>query len=370
MKFLITGGAGFLGLHLTHKIINEGHKAVLLDIQDYEKAEYPDKNVEYIIGDVRDKKKVTEALKGVDVCLHCAAALPLEKKKEIFSTNVDGTNNTLKLCLENKIKRVVFISSTAVYGVPKVHPLYEHHPMIGVGKYGKSKIMGEQVVEKYRKKGLIVSVIRPKTFIGTYRLGVFQILYDWVLNGAKIPFIGNGKNQYQLLEVDDLCDAIYLAATVKDDKLANDTYNVGAKDYTTVREDMNALCNHAAEGSRSIGFPAWLCIPSLRFLELLRLSPLYKWVYGTAHRDSFVSVEKIQKNLGWEPKYSNKDALIRSYDWYIKNHIEVEKEKAGVSHRVPWSQGALRLVRWFMKIGHKKRKVLQQKQKKKEQAKK
>jgi nucleoside-diphosphate-sugar epimerase len=62
---------------------------------------------------------------------------------------------------------------------------------------------------------LCVPVIRPKTFIGTHRLGVFQILYDWVESGKRIPMIGNGKNRYQLLEVDDLAEAIYLGATVE-----------------------------------------------------------------------------------------------------------------------------------------------------------
>ena len=95
-----------------------------------------------------------------------------------------------------------------------------------------------------------------------------------------------------------------------------------------------------------IPFPAAPVIVMLRFLEFLRLSPLYKWVYETACEDSFVSIEKAERILGFKPKYSNKDALIRNYKWYLAN-LENFKNKSGVSHRVPWKQGILSQVKRF-----------------------
>jgi dTDP-D-glucose 4,6-dehydratase len=85
---------------------------------------------------------------------------------------------------------------------------------------------------------------------------------------------------------------------------------------------------------------------TLRILEKLRLSPLYKWVYETASKDSFVSIEKAERQLGYRPKYSNKDALVRNYKWYLAN-IEQIKGSSGVSHRVPWKQGILALAKFF-----------------------
>ncbi len=114
-------------------------------------------------------------MKGADVVIHCAAALPLWKKKDIYETNIDGTRNVLDSSLKNKVNRVIHISSTAVYGVPDVHPLFETHPRHGVGPYGESKVKAEEICEEYRKKGLPVCILRPKSFIGTARLGVFQI---------------------------------------------------------------------------------------------------------------------------------------------------------------------------------------------------
>ena len=82
----------------------------------------------------------------------------------------------------------------------------------------------------------------------------------------------------------------------------------------------------------------------LRFLEMLHLSPLYKWVYETASKDSFVSIDKAKTQLGWKPQYSNQDALIRNYKWYIANKESFEGA-SGVSHRVPWKQGAIGLLK-------------------------
>ncbi len=84
----------------------------------------------------------------------------------------------------------------------------------------------------------------------------------------------------------------------------------------------------------------------LRVLEALKLSPLYKWVYETASKDSFVSIEKAEAVLGYDPRYSNRDALLRNYRWYLAN-LDRFAGASGVTHRVPWKQGALGLAKWF-----------------------
>ncbi|HSW60465.1 MAG TPA: NAD(P)-dependent oxidoreductase [bacterium] len=345
MKVLITGGAGFFGLHMTKKCVDMGENVTLLDIAEYDKSEY-DKSVKLVKGDVRDTEIMDKLISENDVVIHAAAALPLEKKKEIFSTNVDGTRNVLELCFKHKTKKFVMISSTAVYGVPDHHPLFETDKMIGVGPYGESKIAGEKICNEYRDKGLFITIVRPKTFIGTHRLGVFQILYNWVEEGHKIPTIGNGKNRYQLLEVDDLCDAVHLAYTSKNEK-ANGVFNIGAVSNLSANDYLGALCEYAGSGSTILHTPVVLVIPALMLFEWLHISPLYKWVYGTAHKDSFVSVDKAREILGWNPKYDESQALIRSYQWYQDNKAYIAKG-TGTSHRVPWAQGILGIIKKFL----------------------
>jgi len=190
---------------------------------------------------------------------------------------------------------------------------------------------------------LVLSIIRPKSFIGPERLGVFALLYDWALDKRNFPMIGSGNNRYQLLDVEDLCQAIHLCLTLPAEKV-NDTFNIGAKEFTTMKGDYQAVLDYAGYGKQIIGFPATPAIWGLRFLEALHVSPLYKWVYETASKDSFVSIDKAQQQLGWRPKFSNKDALVRNLQWYIAHRQDFEGA-SGVSHRVPWKQGAIGVLK-------------------------
>ncbi len=344
MKFFITGGSGFLGINLIRYLYSKNHDIVSLDLVKFDYPDMKDK-IKHVEGDIRDRNKVQELMKGIDIVVHTAAALPLYKPEEIFSTDVDGTRILLEAAKENNIKRFIHISSTAVYGIPDHHPLKEDDKLDGVGPYGKAKILAEEECLKFRKEGMCVPILRPKSFIGPERLGVFDLLFDWARDGRGFPMIGSGKNRYQLLDVEDLCDAIYLCATL-DSKIVNDTFNIGAKEFKTMREDYQAVLDYAGYGKKIVGLPEKPIIFTLRFLEALKLSPLYKWVYETASKDSFVSIEKAEKVLGFKPKYSNQDALLRNYKWYLE-HVDEFKDKTGISHRVPWKQGILKFAKIF-----------------------
>jgi nucleoside-diphosphate-sugar epimerase len=344
MKFLITGGSGFLGINLVRFLINKGESVSSIDIVDFDYPDVKDK-IQIIKGDIRGKEAVNKSMNGVEIVIHTAAALPLYKPEDIFSTDVIGTRNLLASAKEHNVKRFIHISSTAVYGIPDHHPLKENDKLDGVGHYGKAKILAEEECVKYRKNGMCVPIIRPKSFIGPERLGVFALFYDWANTGHGFPMIGKGNNRYQLLDVDDLCEAIYLCAILDKDKV-NDTFNIGAKEFTTMKEDYQAVLDKAGYNKKIKGLPEKPIILMLRILESLKISPLYKWVYATASKDSFVSIEKAEKVLGYKPKYSNKDALLRNYQWYLDN-LDAFKNQTGVSHRVPWKQGILKFAKLF-----------------------
>src|SRR5690606_18513116 len=243
-----------------------------------------------------DRAAVDQAMHGVDVVIHTAAALPLYKPEDIYSTDIDGLRIVLESALAHQVARVVHISSTAVYGIPDHHPLYEDDPLQGVGPYGEAKVAAEAICAEFRAKGLCIPIIRPKSFVGPERLGVFALLYDWAKDGKNFPVLGSGRNRYQLLDVEDLCDAIYLVAT-GDCAVVDDVFNIGAKEFTTLREDYQAVLDYAGHGKRIVSLPAAPMIWTLRVLEKLNLSPLYKWVYETVTEDSFVSIEKAERVL-------------------------------------------------------------------------
>jgi nucleoside-diphosphate-sugar epimerase len=251
----------------------------------------------------------------------------------------------LQSAFAHNVERVIHISSTAVYGIPDHHPLMENDSLIGVGPYGEAKVEAEQVCLEYRKRGLCVPILRPKSFIGPERLGVFALFYDWAKDGKNFPMLGKGDNRYQLLDVEDLCEAIYLVATLEKE-CVNDIFNIGAKDFTTMKEDYQAVLDFAGFGKKIVPLPATPAILILRLLEKIKISPLYKWVYETASKDSYVSIEKAEQVLGFKPVYSNKDALIRNYQWYMENQSQFEST-SGISHRVPWKQGVLKIAKIF-----------------------
>jgi len=343
-KILVTGGAGFLGINLIRYLLDRDYSSITsVDIAEFD---FPEKDMIRVVqGDIRDSELVRSLVPGTNLLVHAAAALPLYSQHDIRSTEVEGTRNLLQAALEHGVDRFVYISSTAVYGVPDRYPIYENDPLIGVGPYGQAKIDAEKLCEEYRESGLCIPVIRPKSFIGPERLGAFELLYSWAREGRGFPVVGSGTNRYQLLDVEDLCQAILLCATLPE-KQVDDTFNIGAREFTTLKQDFQAVLDAAGYGKRIVPFPRWLAVPALRLLELLRLSPLYQWIYETAGKDSAVSIDKACRQLGFEPAYSNIDALLRNYHWYLANLGSIGAA-AGVSHRKPWRQGFLAVIKAF-----------------------
>ncbi len=337
-RTLITGGAGFLGINLVRYLLNRDVPVVSFDIASFD---YPEQRcISALTGDIRDPDALRAAMQGCDIVVHCAAALPSYPPAEIMSTDVDGTRNVLQAALENGISRVVHISSTAVYGT-KASGSSEDSDTEVIGPYAEAKLLAEQECARYRENGLCVPILRPKTFIGPERLGIWSILYDWAHSGSGFPLIGSGNNRYQLLDVDDLCDVIYQVMTAEPEKV-NTVFNVGAKIFGTMKDDFQAVLDHAGHGGKVRPLPAGPIILTLKILERLRLSPVYEWVYETAAVDSYVSIEKARRILQFSPRYSNKDALIKNYRWYV-DHIAQFRQTSGISHRTPWKQGLIGL---------------------------
>jgi len=337
-RVFVTGGAGFLGINLIRHLLARGMAIVSFDIAEFD---YPERAaVVAVKGDIRDRDALRTAMAGSDLVVHCAAALPLYPAAEIMSTEVDGTRNVLEAAAQHGISRVVHLSSTAICGRRAIGTTEDGETEI-LGPYAEAKMLAERECLQHRQRGMCVPILRPKTFVGPERLGIWAILYDWAHSGSGFPLIGTGANRYQLLDVDDLCELIYTVMIGPAERV-NHTFNVGAKQFGTMREDFQAVLDHAGHGRKLRPLPAWPVIAGLKVLEKLRLSPVYEWAYETAAVDSYVSTEKAERMLGFKPRYSNKDALIRNYDWYV-SHLPQFQQTSGVSHRVPWKQGLIGL---------------------------
>ncbi len=343
---LITGGTGFLGVYLARHFVKNKYKVVLLDVAELTAVDLQ-KKVLVEHADIRNKKKLLEIFKKYrpQYVVHAAAALPIQHdRKTIMDVNVTGTKNVLDASLKSKVKRVVFISSTALYGVPKHLPERETDPIAPIGHYGESKQFGENLCLKYHKKGLKVNVLRPKTFLGPERLGVFTLWFEAIYQNKPVFMLGKGHNLYQLLEVNDLCKAIEAALL---SRKSGEIFNVGTDKYDTWAEDLGALIKHAKSKSKIVGFPVKASQAILAVLEKMNLSPIVAWHYKTLPVDSYVSIDKAKKYLSFKPTKSNKEILTESYDWY-KKHRKEFIGNTGTTHRTIWNFKLLDLLNRFV----------------------
>jgi nucleoside-diphosphate-sugar epimerase len=323
LRWAITGGSGFLGLHLSRLLLLEGHVVRSLALEPVELQA-----VDGIVADVRDPAAARRLCHGAEIVVHAAAALPIRgSRRTIRSVNVEGTATILAAAAANGVRRVVFVSSAVVLPRP-------------IEAYGQAKAEAERLCRDFADRGLEVTILRPQAFIGPERLGVFGILFRWIAEGRRIYTVGPGSNRYQLLDVDDLVEAILLAA---EGPVAGEAFAVGAREFGTVAEDLQALIDHAGSKSVLRPLPARPARALLWALHLAGLSPLGEWHVRTADRDCFVDIGPAGHRLGWSPRFSNREALARAYDWYVAGRTETLG--AGRTHRAPWNEKALALLR-------------------------
>ncbi|MES2117056.1 MAG: NAD-dependent epimerase/dehydratase family protein [Pseudomonadota bacterium] len=343
MKILLTGASGVLGQNMADYLLQRGcQDLVFWDLvrSDY----YADKAQPFIQGSILEPMLGQELLHNVDVVIHCASAAPSYPADAIQSIVVDGTRALLERAFRNGVRKFIYISSTAVYGIPDQSPVYEdaelqdyHDP------YNRAKIAAEALCHEYRARGMCVPILRPRTFLGPGRLGTFALLNDWAKDGKGFPLLGSGRNRYQFLDVEDLCQAIYLCM-LKDDTASNDTFNIGAKHFASIKEDYQSVLDAAGFGKKIVMIPAAPALWLLRRMEGLGIIPLYKRLYQKIVIDYYVSIDKAERVLGYAPRYSNQDTLVRCYRWYLAN-LKSFEGKSGNTNSTPWKQGALGLLK-------------------------
>ena len=340
---LVTGGSGYFGSQLIDKLLDHDYDVVNFDLNP------PDdhfENVKFIQGDIRSLSAIKKASQGIDIIFHNVAQVPLAKNKHLFkSVNIDGTRNLLEAATANKSKKVVYTSSSAVYGVPLKNPVLETDQPRPMEAYGHAKYEGELICQCFVKKGLDVSIIRPRTIMGHGRLGIFQILFEWVSLGKNVPVFSGGNNVYQFVHADDLAEACILAG----EKKGSEIYNCGTSEFGSMREVLQDLCIYAKSGSKVVSAPLWLMVWGMKITSLLGLSPLgayHSLMYG---RSMYFDSSKAIKELAWTPKYSNRDMFIDSYKWYLKNKNIILKSTVKKSHhKSTVKQGILKIVSIFL----------------------
>ena len=342
-KALVTGGAGYFGELLVRRLLEDGYVVRILDICQ---PPEPIPGTEFVQADIRDAAGVMAACRDVDIVFHNVAQVPIAKDAKLFwSVNRDGTRALLEGCRKCAVKKVVYTSSSAVFGVPMSNPVTEKTEPAPCEDYGRAKLAGEKLCWEYSASGLDVSIIRPRTIMGHGRLGIFQILFEWIYQGKNVPVLDGGNNIYQFVHADDLADACILAGKLS----GPDVFNCGTTRYGTMRDVLSQVCEQAGTGSRVKSLPSWLILPAMNLSSALGLSPLgayHSLMYG---RSMYFDTTKATTKLGWMPKYSNNEMFVQSYRWYVENRATVLTRSGHFSpHRSALNEGILRILHLFL----------------------
>ncbi len=338
-KVLVTGGSGYFGSLLVRELRARGAAVRVFDLHD---ADDRPREVEFVQGDIRDAATVARACADVATVHHNVAQVPLAKDRALFkSVNIDGTRNLLQAATAAGVVKVVYTSSSAVFGAPRVNPVTEETVPTPAEAYGRAKLSGEALCREYVARGLDVSIVRPRTILGHGRLGIFQILFEWVREGRNVPVLGRGDNRYQFVHAQDLAQACILAG----ERPGPRVFNCGAARFGTMRQLLEALCRHAKTGSQVRGLPAGPVIAAMKLTGAIGLSPLgayHALMYG---REMYFDLTRITAELNWAPRYSNEEMIIESYEWYLAHRAQVLAARAGSHHRSAVRQGVLALVK-------------------------
>jgi len=243
-KCFVSGGAGLIGLEICNKLIEKGHRVYLYDLgEQIERNKlYINKKIKIFYGSILDVHSLKKAIKNCDFVFHHAAMLGVkfteDNKLDCLEINSTGTKNVLEACLGNKVKKVIFASSSEVYGEPKKNPISEKFQTQGKTIYGISKLMGEEYCKSYNQKhNLNFTILRYFNTYGIYQQKKFVIqnfVHDSI-NCNKITINGDGNQIRSYMYVSDAAEATIAAAFSK--KTDNKIFNVGnGKNPITLRE--------------------------------------------------------------------------------------------------------------------------------------
>lgn len=300
MNILITGGAGFIGSHITKLLLDDGHKVTVYDNLSKGYLNSVDKRAEFLEGNIADTDMLVQALNGIDCVIHMAGfiEIPLSVKKpfEFAENNVMGSISVLEAMLQAKVKKIIFSSTASVYGDPNKLPLEENEPLRAANPYSASKIAVEAFLSSYHNiHGFDVTILRYFNPYGPnekHRPETHAIpnFIQAALKDEELPLYWGGEQVRDFIYVEDLARA----HTVVLDLEGFNVFNVGTETGIEVKEVVNVIGEILGKelkikdlGERPGDVPA-----------------------------NFAYSKLLEKKTGWRAKYTLKEGLEKTIEWF------------------------------------------------------
>lgn len=302
-RILITGGAGFVGSHLTNYLAGEGARVKVFD--SFARGDMTTikrwGGVEVVNGDITDKELVVKSMKDVDLVVHLAALILnkcVQFPQGAINVNINGTLNVLDGCVENDVGKVVLASSAAVYGPPEFIPVTEEHPTRPINLYGMSKLALEGLARTYHEaNGLDYVALRffniygPNQKVDKFYSSAMNTFINKFLENEPPKVFGNGESTMDLVYISDVIDSICIAM---DKNSLSRVYNIGSGEETSV----NKLLNLIKESLKS------------------DIEPLYMDIRkGDVHPRMCADISKARADLGYEPIVFLEEGLKKVLEW-------------------------------------------------------
>lgn len=300
MKYLITGGAGFIGSNLSDKLIESGHEVVVIDNLSTGKIENVNQKAEFFKADICNFEEIVPFFKGIDGVFHLAAIpripISIEDPVGTYKTNVLGTVNVFKASLDAGVKRIIFASSSSVYGSQKTMPLTESMLPNPISPYGLQKLMGEQIANmffNFYKIPIVClryfNVYGPKLgFDSDYSLVIGKFL-RLKKEGKSLTIFGTGEQTRGFCYVDDIVSANIVAMESKKIK-GGEVINIGQ------------------EESYSVNYIAKKIGGDVEYMEKRQGDPL----------STQADISRAKEILCWIPKVGIEDGISKTIVWFNK----------------------------------------------------
>tara|TARA_Y100001970_G_scaffold294295_1_gene450003 strand:+ start:29377 stop:30348 length:972 start_codon:yes stop_codon:yes gene_type:complete len=312
MKILVTGAAGFLGSHLTERLIENGNQIRALMHYDsnndwgwLENSKYKN-DIEFVVGDIRDFDSVHSAMQNVDQVFHLAALIGIPysylSPLAYIKTNIEGTYNVLQSAKLLNTKNIIITSTSETYGSAQYTPINELHPKVGQSPYSATKIGADNLaISYYRSFNLPIKIVRPFNIYGPRQSAraIIPTIAAQIINGLEEIKLGNLEAKRDLTYVKDTVDGFIEIS--KQEKLNGESTNIGMNEEISIKDLVTKISKILNKDIKIITDNKRIRPPKSEVDRLL------------------CDNSKLKEYTKWKPKYNLETGLKETLDWIDSN---------------------------------------------------